>query len=148
MAKPPGSLESQTFKELQEFLRIGIQDSIDAVLTQSYQEDLITDDQLDELTNPMWPKNTRAKNFLRTVGRMIKKNPANLQSLRGILEQEPVHQDLVKRIGKCSLCLMVYSDTVDLATWYNLVSQARQMLSRYSPPLHQLPSPIKLKLAD
>ena len=99
MARHPESFESQTFKELQEFLRIGIQDDIDTVVTRANQEDLISDDQLDELTNQMWPKSTRAKNFLRDVSRMIKKNPTNLKTLKGILELEPVHLDLARKIG-------------------------------------------------
>lgn len=117
MATQPDSLESQTFKELQEHLRIGIQNNIDTVLTMAYQEDLITDDELEEHTNPMWSKNKRAQNFLRAVSKMIKKNPANLQSFRGILEQEPVHLDLARKIGECSLCLTVC----------NSVSEARQL---------------------
>ena len=96
------SPEYETFVELQEDLRIGIQSDIATVAVRAFSAMLITPENLEDLTMLTIPKHTRAQSFLRMMGSKIKTDPTKLGKFKGFLDPY-VHKDLVKRVGE-SFC--------------------------------------------
>ena len=93
------SPEYETFVVLQETLRIGIQNDIEAVVVRAFAAGLITSDSLGELTMQTTAKHIRAQNFLMMMGNKINECSANLGKFNNCLDPN-VHENLIRKIGE------------------------------------------------